>query len=685
MKKHTVCRMCSSCCPVEVTVKDGRLVSARRKTGAGPGAELICPKLAAAAEIVYSPERLKTPLVRKDRSASFAPASWDAALNLVAEELSRAKKEQGAGSVGWLRGMAADWGAPWDYASRLMHAFGSPNCIGNGSVCHVAREMAHNYTYGAMIVPQAGASRCIVVWGKNDRNTCPPAHEAIIAARRKGAALIVVDPVKTPLAREADIFLQLKPGSDGPLAMAMIREILRNGLHDQEFVQGFTVGFEPLARAADKFPAEKIAPEIWLDPEEVKRAARLYATTKPACIVEGNGLDMQLNTFQATRAVCILRALTGNLDRPGGDFLPQPVPAQNIRLSERLPGDVQPVTAAYPLFSSFHPTWGLHAQSCLVDAILDRKPYPVTSLVVQSGNPAVTMTDSGRTAEALSRLSFLAVIDMFPTRTASFAHVVLPACGCFEKTQLNRAYLRNLRVVLQDKAIEPLHESRPDWWIVFALARRLGLSDDFPWTDVEQAIDFQLAPSGITVEKLRQHPEGIAAGEPAFEKFRTRGFSTPSGKAELFSGRLHEAGKDGVPFPDGKAADALAISRDDGQDLLVGVSGERSARFTHSQFHHIQSLRQNEPEALADFHLDDASRRGIGDGDRVKVETPRGRICLRARISDEVHRGSVRIGWGWGESHPEANLNNLTDDGMRDPVTCTPSNRSFLCRVEKAE
>lgn len=687
MEKTTICRLCSACCLVTVEVTDGRLVRARRQSPLPEERQWFCPKLSAAAAITHAPERLQRPLLREGgrRAGAWREADWDEALSVVAERFRSLRHRYGAPSVGWLRGMAADWGAPWDYVNRFMNVFGSPNTIGNGSVCHVAREMAHQYTYGAMTLPQVAESRCLLIWGKNDLNTNPPAAEAILEARRRGAALIVVDPVRTALAERADLWLQIKPGHDGPLAMAMIHEIIREGLYDEAFVRDWTLGFEELRQAASTFSPEQIAAKVWLKPEDIRQAARLYAASAPACLIDGNGLDMQQHVFDDTRAVCMLRALTGNLDRPGGDLLPQPVAARNLQLQERLPADARPITEAYALFNSFHHNWGLHAQSCIPDAVLEGKPYPLRMLVVQAGNPAVTMADSQRVRRALDRLEFLVVIDPFATRTSEFADVLLPACGCFEKTQLNRAALRHNRVVLQDQVLPPLGDSRPDWWIVFELARRLGMQQDFPWQSVEQAIDDQLQPSGITVADLRAHPNGLSAGETRFHKYREQGFATPSKKVELFSPRLAAAGFPGTPCEAGWKQDPVSFAENRSEYPLIGISGPRSNRFTHSQFHRIPALLQQEAEARVDIHPREARRLGVDDGDRVKILSPRGEVQMRVRIWDGVAEGCLLLGWGWGETDPAANLNDLTDDGRRNPVTATPSSRSFYCRLLKEQ
>ena len=472
----------------------------------------------------------------------------------------RHRQESGAQSVAWLRGMAADWGAPWDYPNRLMHLFGSPNTIGNGSICFVAREFAHSYTYGSMAFPEAKSAKCIIVWGKNDGNTALGAAEGIQWAKEHGATLIVIDPVRTALARQADIWLQIKPGHDGLLALAMINEIIQANLYDADFVERYTVGFDELKHVAAQYPVEKVADTLWLNAEQIKEVVRLYATIKPSAIIDGNGLDMHREVFDTTRAIAMLRALSGNLDKPGGDVLPQPILVRNIQMKDRLPEGVLPVTQQYPLFNTFSETWGNQVQGCVVDAILDESPYPLKMVVVQSGNPLVTMADSTRTRAAFTKVETLVVIDLFMTETARLADVILPAASCFEKTQLNRASIRNNPIFLQDAVIPPVGDSWPDWKIVFELGRRLGFTTEFPWQTAEEAIDFQLEPVGVTVEDLRNNGKGLRIEDLRYEKFRDLPFKTPSGKVEFFSSRLAEAGFPGVPFEYGLGEDPISFA-----------------------------------------------------------------------------------------------------------------------------
>ncbi len=683
-KRHTVCRLCSSVCPIEVYLKDGRLVSAKRKSSLPLEKAYYCSKLKAASEIVYSPQRIKAPLVREESGGKrdWKEISWEEALGIVSRKLNTFKSEYGPQSVCWLRGMAADWGAPWDYAIRFMHAFGSPNVIGNGSVCHVAREMAHFFTYGAMTSSDYKNSKCIFIWGKNDRDTNPPAYEAILYAKKQGAKLIVVDPIKTKLASLADIWLQIRPGCDGVLAMSIMNTIIEEKLYDSNFIQQWTLGFDILRKSAAKYTPENVAKRIWVDKESIKEAARIYAKTKPACLIEGNGLDMHANVSQNTRAVCILRALSGNIDREGGDLLPQPVPTRNIQLKESLKAKIEPISFRYPLFNKFHKTRGDHALSSVMDAILEEKPYPLKALIIQASNPVVTMANSKRFLEAMEKLEFIVVIDLFMTKTAEKADLVLPATTCFEKTQLNLKAFSN-PVVLQNQVIDWAENSWPDWKIIFELGKKMGYEKEFPWETVEEAIDYQLEPSGITVEMLRENPEGIFVGEKRYEKYRQEGFNTPSGKIEFYSDVYKKHGYPPLPEFEEYEEDRLSFIQEKDNFPFVAISGARPNNFVHSQFRNIPSLLRESPEPFVDIHPDDAATLEIKDGQMVGVETPNGKISMKAKLSDVVHPGSVRIAWGWGEFDPRYNINDLTDDHLRDPLTGTTSNRCFMCNIVK--
>ena len=682
-KKYTICRLCSACCPVVVYLKNNKITLVERKSNSRIKEEYFCPKIKAAAQIIYSPHRIKNPMIKEKRNGKsfWREASWETALNIITNKLNLLKGKYGSESICWLRGQASDWGAVWHYTNRLMNVFGSPNTIGNGSVCHAARDANHTFTYGAMTNPDYRNSHCIIIWGRNDRDSKPSLYEEIIYAKEKGAKVIVIDPVKTKLASLADIWLQVKPGYDGMLAMSMIHIIISEKLYDLDFVRNWTIGFDKLKDIASYYNPEKIANTMWLCPEKIRESAHLYAKTKPACIGDGNGIDMHLNVSQTSRAISILRALTGNLDKKGGDLIPQPIPFKDIQLKDYSPKNIKPITFKYPLFNHYDKNLGIHTMGVVTDAILNEKPYPLKGLIIQGANPAVTMANSNRFLEALSKLELIVVIDLFMTQTAKLADIVLPTTTSFEQTRLNLGSMYSNRIVLQNKTIKWFENCWPDWKIIFELAKKLGYEKEFPWNNVEEAIDEQLKPSAITTEMLRQNPKGILFQKTRYKKYINHGFNTPTGKVELYSAKLKKYGHSPVPDFQEACKNQPSFYKKNIRFPLIGISGKRSNNYVHSQFRNIPFLIKREPRPFVDIHPKDARKRNISNGDRVIIESPNGKIKMKARISNIVHSGSVRIAWGWGEYNKDYNLNILTDDKQKDSITSTTSNRTFMCNI----
>jgi anaerobic selenocysteine-containing dehydrogenase len=686
MKRITVCRLCSANCLIEVNIDQNNNIFAERIKSPCLKKNISCPKLQAVNEIIYSPDRLTDPLlkIKKANKPTWEKQSWEIILDLIASKLQYYKKNYGAESICWIRGQAPDWSSTWHYAMRFMNLLGSPNIIGNGSICHAAREFAHIMTYGEMSSPDYKNSKYIIVWGRNDHNSKPRLFENILYAKEQGAKLIVIDPVKTELAQIADSWLQIKPGGDGLFAMAMMNVIIKEKLHDQKFVDKWTLGFDRLSQRIDAYSPKIISKIINIDSDVIRTIARLYATTKPACIGEGNGLDMNLEVFQTTRAICILRALTGNIDKKGGDKIPLPIPFRNIELSELLPKDVKPITYEYPLFDHFRPTRGNPALGPVTDAIINKKPYPIKVLIIQGTNPVVTVANTKRFLKALDSLDLIIVIDLFMTQTAKYADIVLPTTTSFETTRINFPALYSNQVVLQDKIINSLGNSWPDWKITFELAHRMNFEKEFPWKNVEQAIDYQLEPTGITVKQLRSKPKGIDfQHKKSYLKYLEDGFHTPSKKVEILSEKLQRYGFSGLP------SFKLSIENYSYYKLkeeypLLAISGARPNYFVHSQFRNIESLLKCEPEPLVDIHSLDAKERKIENGDLIKIFTPNGSIEMKANVSNIISPGIIRIPWGWGESNLTYNANNLTDDSEKSPITSTTSNRNFMCNISKS-
>jgi anaerobic selenocysteine-containing dehydrogenase len=722
----TVCNLCGlSGCGMEITVRDGRVVEIKgdRKHPENRGA--LCAKGRAAIDILYSPDRLKHPLRRAGQrgEGKWDRISWDQALDLVAEGLQQVKRDYGPEAVWFHKGSGHDLcgGDVRPYLHRLANVFGTPNLSCPFYICNGPRTLNMFLTTGAIPAPEVENTRCILLWGINPTETAITRHMKIQDALKRGAKLIVVDPRTTHFAKKADLHLQPRPGSDGALALGLLKVTVDDELFDAEFVAEWTVGFEELKALLKEYPLERVAEITWIPQGDIWEAAHLYAETKPACIFLGNALDQQSNTSQAIRAITDLIAITGNLDAPGGNVILSPVSLAKspVALHEALPPemDAKRLGSEFPL-TQFEFTKMAHPPSGF-RAILDETSYPVKAMLIMAANPVLTSPDSQDVVAALHKLDFVAVADIFMTPTAKLADVVLPACTFLEQTYYATyeagAYLKPTvpgLLKLRPEVVPPLEESWPDWKIIFELARKLGCEETFPWQDIEQAIDYELEPIGITSQDLREHPEGIQIPGPSFlyqkfgdnglwgklmirflsrtvfrkypqmyYKYRRMGFTTPSHKVEILSRRLQEAGKDGLPVYHEPLESPLG-----GRELaqvypLVLTTGAKRGCYVHSQMRNIPALKRQMPYNMAEIHPDTARSLHIEEGDTVLVESPRATVECRARVTEEILPRVVQLYHGFRAS----NANLLTDNSSYDPITGSVPLRSSLCRVSRSQ
>jgi len=686
MVVKTLCRLCEAGCGVKAYIQNGRLVKTEGLPEHPTSQGALCVKGANAAQIVHAPERLTKPLLRVGPRGGgrWKEISWERVLEVLVERLSQLKEEHGAESVALFRGQAADWGAPWQYALRFMFAFGSPNISTPSHICYFPRMLAENVTYGGVTGPDYDRTAVMVEWGACRPETHLPFWHMIRKALKRGAKLIVVDPVRSKIADRADLWLQVRPGSDGALALSLMQVLIEEGLYDREFASRWTLGFDRLAELAREYPPERAAEITWVPTEKIRQAARLIATGGATAIHAGNGLEHHTNTFQTLRAIAVLRALAGTLDVPGGNVFETLVKWVGLKGKEFLPAEQKAKRiGSYDLFTDMCSDVPFPV---IVDSILTEEPYPIRGLLVIGGNPAISMANGRRVEEALKKLELLVVAELFMTRTAQLADLVLPAASQYEKTGFIVSSMFGETkdyVLLKQKAVE-VEGCWPDWKILFELARRLGLEGAFPWGDVEEAIDFQLAPSGITVEQLKAHPGGIRFKEgERYRKYERGGFATPSGKVEFFSQVLKERSYDPLPRWEEPVESPYSQPGIASEYPLIGCSAGKTVNYVHTQFRHIAALREREPEPWVRIHPRDAGKRGIDDGDWARIRSLRGSIRMKAEVSDATLPGVVSISSCWGEGFPEANMNILVDDQARDPVVGSTGDRSFLCEVEK--
>ncbi len=686
----TICRMCGRYCPINVTVEDGKVVKIEGISGNFVTKGRVCGKGIAALQLEYDPMRLKYPMKRKgERGAGeWERITWDEALDTIAKKLLETREEYGARAVVYHYGAAIQHA--WGYIRRLMNLFGSPNIASHSHLCHVPRMLANTATYGGMPACDYRNTELMMLWGYNPvYSSILHYGRQIIDAKERGVMLIVVDPIFTAIASKADIFVQPRPGSDGALGLAMLNVIINERLYDEEFVESWTHGFDDLRGLVMEYPPERAEEITWVPASLIEEVARAYATRKPAVLEEGNGLDQHTNVVQTTRVLAILRALTGNLGVPGGHVFRPGSGLADISLEETKPRGVESITQNPLLYEKV----GIITTPHVVDALMTGKPYPIKAMIVQGSGAGVIASNSDKALEAFRRLELLVVDDLFMTATAEIADIVLPSASFLEQQCLIQCpgagpppTFDTSFVGLMKKVVEPPGECLGDLDFLFELAKRLGYGKYF--TSPEDLFDEELEPIGLTVRGLREQPGGVIreiAPDELYMTHEKEGFATLTGKVELHSKTLEEAGYDPLPRYEEPADSPL--SRPDVAEaypLICGASLHLGL-FTHNQYRTLPWLKELIPEAFVEIHPQEAGRLGIADGNDVLVESHRGRIRVVARVTEEVDPRVAIVAWGWGQPYASGDrVNLLTDDRERCPVSGSTGNRSFQCRVVKA-
>jgi anaerobic selenocysteine-containing dehydrogenase len=777
--------MCVSRCGVLATVEDGTLTKVTADPEHPNGC--ICVKGTAAPEIVYSPDRLQTPLLRTrpkgERDPGWTRIAWDEALGLLAARLTDIKARYGPAAV--VFGSATTAGAaamdffPWVH--RLANAFGSPNFLYANHICAWHRAGAAQYTHGAaMPYPDYEHARCILLWGCNPQASQPADAMRISRALARGAKLIVIDPRKTGVADKADVWLRVRPGSDGALALAMTHVLLDEGLYDSSFVRQWTNGpflvrgdtqqllterdltpagspdilvawdsrgaapvtyradrgydrrdvelalsgtyslaladgttvacrpaFAVLAELAAQHAPERSEQVTWVPAADVRRAVRMFAAEQPSCYFTWVGLEEHTNATQTNRAVTLFYALTGQFDRRGSNVLFAATATNPIIGRELLPKEEAARRLGYAERPLGPPgTSGVVTAYDLYRAVLTEQPYPVKGLLNFGTDLIMGNSDPRQGKQALEALDFYAHVDLFANPSAAFADLLLPAASCWEREALRPSLGLGRQTAswaqFREPVIDPLHESRSEVAIIFELATRLGLGEHFFGGDVAAAYAHELAPSGLTVQQLREHPMGLRAPvETRYQKYaeidaatgQPRGFATPTRKVEIYSTSFARAGY--APLPVYVEPAAGRPGQADGEFPLV-LTFFRLVQYCDVQHRNIARLRRQVPEPFLEIHPATAATANVQDGEWVILESAAGRIRLKARLKESLNPRVVSTAHGWWQACPElglpgydpfgpegSNANLLVSNEALDPISGSVPHRSQRCRVRK--
>jgi anaerobic selenocysteine-containing dehydrogenase len=677
----TDCALCVNCCGINAHVKQGNLIKVEGMQEHPVNRGGLCPKGEKLIEYVYSAERLKYPMRREN--GTWKRISWDEALDTIATKLGEIKEEYGAralavycGSVGVEHLEAAF------FAQRFRGVYGTPNFLSVESGCFRQRILTRQMTFGRYITEDVEKAKCIILWGHNPDTSRWIVAEWVREALERGAKLIVVDPKRIPLAKEG-LHLQVRPGTDCALALAMLNVIISEDLYDREFVEEWTVGFDKLREHVEQYTPEKVEEITWVPAAEIKKAARIFATHKGASIVQGTcTLDRQINDVQNSRVLAILQTVTGNIEVPGGWVANRIIPLTDLRV----PTEEKPIgTKEYPLHNEL---WGRiaafgHAM-VLPDVVLTEKPYPIKALIVTAGNPAMTMPDSNAYRQALEKLDLVVTIDLFMSETVELSDIVLPASSFLEQTGIGGYPIGLMHgisyMMLRRKVIEPIGESLPDWKIWSELGRKMGYGEYFPWNTDEEMVEHLLAPSKITMKQLEDHPEGILYAPKGYDLYKKIGFKTPSKKIEIFSETLQQAGFDPIPTHIEPTRSPVRTPDLAKEYPLIMITGARITEYIHSQLRNIPEIRRLAPEPLAEIHPNTAAKYGIGDGQNMVVETMEGSLTIKASLTEDLAPQVISLPHGWAE----ANVNELTSKEFRDPILGCPEDKGLLCKIKPA-
>jgi anaerobic selenocysteine-containing dehydrogenase len=638
---------CPDTCAIRVTVEDGVAVRVQGDPDHPPTHGALCTKVARYPERTYHPERLLHPLRRigPKGAGRFERIDWDTALDEFASRLERiaARDPEAilpysyAGTMGLVQGDSM--------SARFFHRLGAS--LLDRTICASAGAAALDAIYGnrvGMPVEHYAESRGILIWGSNSIASSVHFWSFAQQAKRAGAKLICIDPRRTETADKCHQHIALLPGTDGALALGLIREIDAHGWIDRDYVESYTEGWPALRAVAREWIPERTAAVCGISAEEVRGLARDYATVRPAAIRLNYGMQRTHGGGSAVRLIAALPCLIGAWRQPAGGLLLStsglaPVDSRRLQRPDLIPGRM-PRTVNMSTIGD----------ALLAEASADFGPR-IDVLVVYNTNPVAVAPESPKVVRGFSREDlFTVVLEHFQTDTADYADLVLPATTQLEHFDVHKSY-GHAYVLVNEPAIEPLGEARPNTAVFRALAARLGFTEPC-FRDDDVTIGSQAFGEAIDFERLRR--EGWIRLPVADAPFAAGGFPTANGRAQFAPPSLGPA--EYVPPPE------LA------RRYPLAMISPPARHFLNSTFVNVRSLRSIEGEPLIEMHPLDAGARRLEEGQIVRAFNDRGEYRCRLRVSDRARPGVV-VGLGvWWRKFGIAgtNTNEVTHQRLTD-------------------
>jgi formate dehydrogenase alpha subunit len=669
----SVCPYCGAGCGFYIKVEKNRATGIEYMTGHPASEGALCSKGNAALEILYHQDRLVFPLKRKGEG--WTRITWDEALGHVARGLGEAIKINGSSSVGFLASSKCTNEENY-LIEKLARCLGSPNVDNCARFCHAPTVVGLNRTLGAagMTNPIADLanSKCIFIIGSNLAENHPILSRWIHRAKDAGTIVIVADPRLTHTAWMADIFLQIKPGTDVALLNGMACVIIREGLVDHDFISKLTMGYENLVKMITAYTPEKVSEITGVSANDIVKASRAYAKSPASAIVYSMGITQHTTGTDNVQALSNLALICGHVGKQGAGIFP-------LRGQNNVQGacDMGALAEFYPGYRKaddletaqiFSQAWGIEflpvgrglTATEMTDAAREGK---IKAMYIVGEDPVNSDPNTSHTREALKNLDFLVVQDIFMTATAQLADIVLPASAWAEKEGTFTSTER--RVQWSNKAIEPPDEAKADLEIICEVARKLGLQFMYPDAAAVLSEINRLVPIYCGITRDRLTAESLtwpcpSVDQPGTPILHSQGFKLPGGKAAIVPIEYKpHAEESSLEYPFILTTGRVAVHHN------AGSMTRRSP-----------SLLEREPDLFIEINVADAVRLRISDGEEIAVTTPRGKTTALARLTDRVGKGVVFMPFHF----PETNI--LTSDA-RDAEARIPEFKNFVCKIAR--
>jgi formate dehydrogenase alpha subunit len=671
----SICPYCATGCGFYIAVEGGKPVGIEFMKDHPVCEGSLCPKGNAALEIIDHEDRLRYPLKRE--GDGWVRISWDEALDLVAGGLKKALEEHGPEALGFL-GSSKCTNETNFLFQKMARMLGTNNIDSCARFCHSPTIVALTRAFGSGVmtnhITDLRNSDCIFIIGSNFAETHPPIARWVFRAKERGATVIVVDPRRTPTSWLADIFLQIKPGTDLALLNGMMKVIVDEGLIDSDFINDRTFGFRDLEIAQKDLSLEKISEITGVSLGQILKAARTYATASSSAIVYSMGITQHNFGTRNVTSCANLALICGQIGRPGTGIL-------SLRGQNNVQGacDMGILPDYYPghLYSedpgvveTFSKAWkveSLPAKPGLttLEMMQAAKKGDIKAMYIMGEDPVNSDPNTKHTEDALDSLDFLVVQDIFLTDTAKKADVVLPAAVWAEKEGSFTSTER--RVQWSKRALDPPDEAKDDMWIINQVAERMG--HDFGYEDAAEVLreinSLLLNYGGATPERLVDNMRGLClpclhVDHPGTRILHVDEFSTADGKGKIVPVSFAESvEKTSTEYP-------LVLTT--GREVLHYNAGSMTRRSS--------SLIGRAPEIFVEMNRSDADDLGIDEGDRVLVKTKRGQVNAKARLTGKLDKGVVFVPF----HYPGANK--LTK-GALDPEAKIPEFKVAACNVSR--